>query len=62
MQLDDILGKERKRIAMKKIQVKQQKQGKKERNDRPVAFVFPHASQLQAERRWSLLFNGGVGI
>lgn len=41
MQLDDILGKERKRIAMKKIQVKQQKQEKKERNDNQLCSCFP---------------------
>ena len=29
------------------------------RNDRLPVFVFPHASQMHAQRLWSLLFNGG---
>ena len=32
---------------------------RKKRNDRLPVFVFPHASQLQAQRLWSPLFNGG---
>ena len=55
----------RKRIAMKKQNKTKRKKSnnknkvRKKRNDRLPVFVFPHASQLQAQRLWSLLFNGG---
>ena len=55
----------RKRTAMKKQNKTKRKKSnnrnkvRKKRNDRLPAFVFPHASQLQAQRLWSPLFNGG---
>ena len=55
----------RKRIAMKKQnKTKTRKSNnknkvRKKRNDRLPVFVFPHASQLQVQRLWSLLFSGG---
>ena len=67
MPLDDIFCRKEKENRHEKTKQNKTKRKKsnnknkvrKKRNDRLPVLVFPHASQLQAQRLWSLLFNGG---